>query len=50
VNAKGDLHIDDHHTVEDTGIAIGQALARALGRSQGHQAAMLLSIWPWTKR
>jgi imidazoleglycerol-phosphate dehydratase len=35
LKAKGDLHIDFHHTVEDSGIAIGQAVAKALGDRKG---------------
>jgi imidazoleglycerol-phosphate dehydratase len=35
VRAKGDLHVDMHHTVEDVGIVIGQALDKALGERRG---------------
>src|SRR5258708_32412614 len=35
VNAKGDLHIDHHHTTEDVGIALGQAVKQALGAMKG---------------
>jgi len=36
LNAKGDIEIDDHHTVEDIGIVLGEAFAKALGDRRGH--------------
>ncbi len=35
ITCKGDIHIDDHHTVEDIGITLGQALAKAVGDKKG---------------
>src|SRR6202140_5944243 len=35
VNARGDLHVDQHHTVEDVGICFGRALTEALGDKRG---------------
>ena len=43
IEAKGDLHIDAHHTVEDLGITLGQALARALNSRR----PCVLSIGVW---
>ena len=35
IEVKGDLHVDTHHTIEDTGIVLGQAIAKALGDKKG---------------
>src|SRR6056297_703730 len=46
VKATGDLHVDDHHTVEDTGICLGQAIREAIGDKQGitRYGSMTLSM------
>ena len=42
IKAEGDLHIDDHHTVEDLGITIGQAFSQAIGEKKGIQSGKIL--------
>src|SRR3990172_2240367 len=48
LKAKGDLHIDQHHTTEDSGIVLGQAVAKALGDKKGI-ARYGFAISPWTR-
>jgi imidazoleglycerol-phosphate dehydratase/histidinol-phosphatase len=38
IQCKGDLHIDEHHTIEDTGIALGEAFAKALADKTGMES------------
>ena len=49
IEAKGDLHIDGHHTVEDVGITLGQAVAQAVGDKKG-SAATAMPTCRWTRR
>lgn len=48
IHAKGDLHIDGHHTVEDVGITLGQAFAKAVGDKKVFAATAML-MFRWTK-
>ena len=42
LQAEGDLDVDQHHTVEDVGIVLGQLFSQGAGRPQGHQSRRIL--------
>ena len=49
LQARGDLDVDQHHTVEDAGIVLGQLFAKALGDRRGHQPRRLFRACRWMK-
>src|SRR6059036_3458463 len=49
VDARGDLDVDQHHTVEDVGLTLGEAVGKALGTKRGILRAGYF-LMPWTRR
>mgnify|MGYP000161099506 CR=1 FL=1 len=49
VSVKGDTEVDSHHTIEDTGIVLGHAIAEALGDKSRHETLRLLLYSQWMR-